>query len=136
MEIEQSPRGCILCRRTIFRDSMCPECTERLQSAKIAFISGPYRGEHPADIVENIRRAEECAKKYWKLGYTVICPHLNTMLFDGILPDEVWLWGDYAILARCDIVVMMQNWKMSSGATREHDLAIKLGKDIIYEAES
>jgi hypothetical protein len=100
---------------------------------KLAYISGPYRAPTIRGIVENIRRAEAVALKYWKLGYAVICPHLNTRLFDGALPDYYWLSGDMEILSRCDVIVMCERWQLSVGATREKELAQKLGKEIIYE---
>jgi hypothetical protein len=84
--------------------------------------------------VENIRKAEAVAIKYWKLGYAVICPHLNTALLDGVAPDEVWLKGDLEMLGRCDIVVMMKGWDCSKGATSEHNYAKHLGIQVIYDA--
>jgi len=102
---------------------------------KLAFISGPYRAETRHQVVQNIMRAEQIAKKYWKLGYAVICPHKNTSLFDGILPDEVWLEGDLEILSRCDVIVMMDTWRESVGATEELKFARDLGMEIIFDEE-
>jgi len=65
---------------------------------KVAYISGPYRAATVHGVVENIRRAERVALKYWQLGYAVICPHTNTALFDGAAPDDVWLAGDLELL--------------------------------------
>ena len=100
---------------------------------KLAFISGPYRAPTVHGIVENIRAAEAVALKYWALGYAVICPHLNTALFDGSLPDETWLAGDLEILKRCDVIVMLPGWNKSAGATQEHKVAVRLGLEVIYE---
>jgi hypothetical protein len=102
---------------------------------KLAFISGPYRADTVVGIVENIRRAEAVAKKYWLLGYVVICPHMNTALFDGLLPDEAWLMGALEILVRCNTIVMMEGWEDSSGAKEELRYAKKWDKEIIYEKE-
>jgi hypothetical protein len=103
---------------------------------KVAYIAGPYRAATPHKIVENIRRAEVVALKYWKLGYAVICPHMNTRLMDGECPDTTWLEGDLEILARCDTVVMMQGWQRSQGASEEHQHAQSLAKIVIYDADS
>jgi len=100
---------------------------------KLAFISGPYRADTPAGIVKNIRSAETVAIKYWRLGYAVICPHKNTALFDGLLPDTAWLKGDLEILSRCDTIVMAPGWPDSSGALEELRFAKERGKEIIYE---
>lgn len=96
---------------------------------KLIFVSGPYRG----DIDGNIARARVVAISLWKQGYAVICPHLNTAHFDGYCPDKVWLDGDMEIMARCDIVYMMRDWRDSVGARKEHEVAHNLGMEIIYE---
>ena len=74
--------------------------------SKVVYIAGPYRADTIRETVENIRMAEKTAIEYWKLGYTVICPHMNTALFDGILPDEVWLEGALELLKRADILAL------------------------------
>lgn len=100
---------------------------------KVAYVAGPYRSQSVHGIVENIRKAEAVALKYWRLGYAVICPHKNTALFDGAAPDYVWLEGDLELLRRCDLIVMVPGWTKSVGATAEHDFAMKHGMESIYE---
>lgn len=102
----------------------------------LVYIAGPYRSETLHGVVENIRRAEAVAIKYWKQGYAVICPHLNTALIDGVIPDKDILKGDLVILSRCDIVVMMKGWETSKGAIEEHHYAKSLGITIYYEGNS
>lgn len=94
---------------------------------RVAFVSGPYRAETPRGIVENIREAEEVALALWRLGYAAFCPHKNTALFDGAVPDGVWLKGDLEIMRRCDLVVMVQGWSGSRGARVEKFTARMLG---------
>lgn len=100
---------------------------------RLVYIAGPYRAKTPFQIQRNIRDAAEVALKYWKLGYAVITPHMNTALLDGEAPDEVWLAGDIEMLARCDGIVMMPRWRESRGATDEHEFARSHGIEIIYE---
>lgn len=100
---------------------------------KVAYIAGPYRAGTPLDILRNVHRAGDVALKYWNAGYAVICPHKNTCLFDGQADDSVWLEGDKEMLRRSDLVVMMQGWEKSSGATAEHELAVSLGLPIFYD---
>ena len=102
---------------------------------KIDFISGPYRPTNGKTTLENIRHAEKYAIKYWRLGYAVICPHLNTVHFDGLCNDSVWLKGDIEILKRCDVIVLIPGWKESSGARKERETASKSGLEIIEEIE-
>lgn len=100
---------------------------------KVAYIAGPYRAKNGVTVLENIRAAEVVAIKYWRNGYAVITPHLNTAFFDGLAPDSVWLEADLEFLRRADVVVMMKTWKESSGAVAEHALAVELGKEIIFD---
>jgi hypothetical protein len=100
---------------------------------KIAYIAGAYRSETISGTVKNIRAAEYVAIKYWKKGYAVICPHKNTALFDGLMPDKTWLDGDIEILKRCDVIVMMQGWEDSTGSKAEHFFALRNGIEIIYD---
>jgi len=102
---------------------------------KLAYIAGPYRPSNGKTVLENIRAAEQVAIKYWKAGYVVICPHLNSAFFDGICDDSVWLEGYLEILRRCDVVVMVQGWESSVGSCDEHSEAISFGKEIIYDGE-
>lgn len=102
---------------------------------KVACICGPYRADSINEVVKNIRFAEKYAEKYWKLGYCVICPHKNTALFDGILPDQVWLEGAKEMIKRSDVLVVIPGWPDSSGSSDEIDWAISLNKELIYDEE-
>jgi hypothetical protein len=100
---------------------------------KLVFISGAYRSDTVHGIVENIRKAESVAIKYWRLGYAVICPHKNTALFDGLMPDDTWLNGDLEILKRCDAIIMVKDWEKSTGAKAEKVFAEQHGIGVIIE---
>ena len=100
---------------------------------KVAYIVGPYRSDSAGGIHRNIQSARKVALKWWKNGYAVICPHLNTAFFDGECEDHVWLDGDIEILKRCDTIVMIDGWKNSSGSVKEYDIAIEYGLEIHYD---
>ena len=103
---------------------------------KVAYIAGPYRAETEWKVLQNIRRAEVVAQKYWNMGYAVICPHKNSAYMgNGAVSDKQFLAGDLEIIRRCDVVVMMPEWMCSAGATAELALAQDLGKEIIFEDE-
>lgn len=100
---------------------------------EIVYIVGPYRSTNGIyGVVNNIRRAEKVALKYWKKGYAVICPHKNTALMDGAATDKMFLDGGMKLVEVADIIVVMENWKQSEGSRAEVDLAKKLNKRIIY----
>lgn len=100
---------------------------------KVAYIAGPYRAKNGSTILENVRRAEAVAIKYWRKGYAVFCPHLNSAFMDGICPDEMFLDAGLEFVRRSDVFVLMRDAEASSGTTRELSLARELKKEIIYE---
>jgi hypothetical protein len=100
---------------------------------KVVYVAGPFRGPSAWDIEQNIRRAEELALEAWRLGAAVICPHTNTRFFQGAAPDDIWLIGDLAILARCDALVTTPDWERSSGARAEVMLAQGMNLPVFHD---
>ncbi len=100
---------------------------------KLVYIAGPYRAKTINGIHENIERARKVALKYWKMGYAVICPHMNSALIDGHISDEHILEADRLILRMCDAIVMMKNWRKSEGATHERAVAMNNNLEVIYD---
>lgn len=94
---------------------------------KVIYIAGPYRASTERGIIENIRKAEAVAIKVWQAGHVALCPHMNTRLFGGLCPDEVWLKGDLELLRRCDGMVLVSGWECSQGVLAEIRLAEKIG---------
>lgn len=86
---------------------------------KVIYVAGPFRGPNSWEIEENIRRAERLSLEVWRLGAAAVCPHTNTRFFQGAAPDDVWLDGDLAILAKCDGILMTSDWERSNGARAE-----------------
>lgn len=89
----------------------------------VVYLAGPFRGRNHYAIHRNICRAEDLALQVWQLGAACLCPHLNTAHFQGAAPDDVWLEGDLAMLAKCDAILMTPDWTSSSGARAERDFA-------------
>jgi hypothetical protein len=99
---------------------------------KLAYVAGPYRAASESGVVSNIRAAEAVAIELWKAGYAVICPHKNTALFGGLMPDDTWLQGDLVMLKRCDLVVLVPGWYKSEG-TRQEVLTARDTNIPVYE---
>jgi hypothetical protein len=99
---------------------------------KIAYVAGPYRAKTIRGIVENINKAEAVALELWKLGFMVFCPHKNSGLFDGDIPDENFLDGDIELMKRCDLVVMIPDWEKSTGAVNEKKIAEEVKIPVFY----
>lgn len=100
---------------------------------KICYIAGPYRAYGTRTVSSNIAVASAYAEKYWKLGYAVICPHMNSAHFDGIVDDAEFLAAGLEMVRRSDVVVAMHNWAESDGARREIELADELEIRVIYD---
>lgn len=99
---------------------------------KVIYVAGPFRGPDAWVIESNIRRAETLALEVWRSGAAAICPHTNTRFYQGAAPDEVWLDGDLAILARCDAILMTPDWERSSGARTEREYAASIKIPVFY----
>ena len=72
---------------------------------KVVYVAGPFRAKTDYERVQNIRAAEAVAYKLWVMGFTVICPHMNTANMEGLISDEEILAGDMELLKRSDFVV-------------------------------
>lgn len=94
----------------------------------IVYVAGPYSG----DVEKNIEKARQVAWSIWACGYACICPHLNTAHFDCAASYDVFMQGYLKILARCNTIIMLPDWEKSSGAVKEHQLALELAIPIAY----
>lgn len=116
---------------------------EKVERMPIAYIAGPYRSRWGIiGRIINILKARQTSIKLWQWGYAVICPHMNTALFDGKAPDDVWLKGDLEFIRRLhckhgktpsDVIYMMKDFSNSIGALKELELAKKCGLEVLYE---
>jgi hypothetical protein len=99
----------------------------------VAFVAGPYRSVVGINGVwQNMAASREIAIALWRMGYVALVPNLNSGLFDGACPDEVWLDGAIELLRRSDLIVMSPGWQESSGANLEHTEAKRLGIPVFY----
>lgn len=101
----------------------------------LIYTAGPYRAYCGAGSIEgNIAVARDIALEVWKAGHVAACPHMNTAFFEQHveLPDEVYLKGDFEILARCDAILMIPGWEGSDGSVAELAFAKEQGIPIYY----
>jgi len=99
---------------------------------KVVYIAGPFRGASAWEIQQNVMAAMALALEVWRRGAVAICPHANTMFFQGAAEDDVWLKGDYELLKRSDAVLMTADWQRSSGAAVERQQALTAGCPVLY----
>ncbi len=100
---------------------------------KVIYVAGPYRDKRGGWYVQlNIRAAEGVAMELWRMGAAAICPHLNTLHFDGPLSINTILQGDFEILSRCDALVALPGWERSLGTMAEIEVAASLDIPVFY----
>lgn len=99
---------------------------------KVVYVAGKFRGPDAWAIETNIRAAETLSLEVWRLGAAALCPHTNTRFFQGAAPDSVWLDGDLEMLARCDALLTVDNWKDSQGARAEVEHAKTLNIPVFH----
>lgn len=100
------------------------------------YVAGPYRASSETALRRNIDRAREAAELVWVSGGKALCPHLNTALMGGVVPDEVFLQADLEWLEQCDAVYAMHGWRGSAGAFGEVARAKALGLPVLEDEVS
>ena len=99
----------------------------------ILYIAGPYRHTTIAGIHRNIHEARRRMEWAWLNGYVPVCPHTNSAFIDGLVDDTVILNGYLKLVARCDALLRIKGWQMSSGAFAEVELAFNMGLEILED---
>ena len=99
------------------------------------YISGPLRAETEYLQQQNLQRARLEAENFWRMGFSVFCPHLNTAGMSGLLDDDdEFIVGDLQWLRCADIAIFIPGWTGSKGAVLEHNEAITMEDIEIYYA--
>lgn len=102
-----------------------------MRRSKIIYVSGKYTGT-PEEVDVNIGMARSFSMEIWEMGYTALCPHLNTMHFerDCKCDYEDYMDGDMELVKRSDAMFMVPGWEDSKGAVRERKGALALNKPV------
>ncbi len=100
---------------------------------KVIYVAGPYRADCENNLFENIMRARAKARELWHEGWTVICPHANSMFMGDKDDFQLFLDGGLELVRRSDAIYMLAGFEKSEGSLQELALARELGKEIIFE---
>ncbi|MDR0755142.1 MAG: DUF4406 domain-containing protein [Prevotellaceae bacterium] len=95
---------------------------------KKVYISGKITGLPRDEVIAKFSTAKEDLKKQ---GYEVISPVENGLPCNASYESHIIL--DIVLLIGCDAIYMLSDWEYSEGATLEHNIAEKTGKEIIYQ---
>lgn len=94
------------------------------------YISGKITGLEKSEYMKKFAKAQ---LELISCGYSVINPAaVNSMLPEDTTYEE-YMRMSMTMLEMCDGIYMLDNWKDSPGACREHAVAKLKGKKIIYE---
>lgn len=86
----------------------------------VVYIAGPFRGSTAWAIEENVRLVERTALALWQLGVVVpLAPHTMCRFYQGAAPDSVFIQGTLELLRRCDAVLLVGEWRQSTGTLGE-----------------
>ena len=91
----------------------------------LLYIAAPYRATTINKLQHNIYEASKMAQYYWHQGFAVICPHMNSANFDGLISDKVFLSATMLMLSKCSHIAIHPTWTESSGSIEEYEYAIK-----------
>ena len=81
---------------------------ERRKTMKVIYVISPYRSKTINGVHENIEVARKAAVKLWRMGFVVLCPHLNSAFMDGVVSDDQFLEAGLELLKRCDGVYLTE----------------------------
>jgi hypothetical protein len=102
-------------------------------AVKVLYVSGKYRDPRgPWYVRKHIELAADVALELWLLGCCAICPHQNSMYFEGPLSDPIIIEGDRELVRRSDGLVVCPNWETSVGTAEEWKVAWEGNKPIFY----
>lgn len=110
----------------------------------LIYTAGPYSQTAGVGTVEeNIQKATDIAAELWNMGYTVLCPHMNSAGLEKLttLSNKDFVDRDLEMVERCDAIVMIPGWESSLGAVREleharqNDLVVWFWPDIPVGAQ-
>ena len=90
----------------------------------LLYTAGPITSNCDGAMAEHVERARGIAVRLRRLGWSIVCPHLNSIEIAGFTLDD-YLREDFAILRRCDALVLLPGWKNSKGAIREVEFVSK-----------
>ncbi len=94
---------------------------------KLVYVAGPYTAANSWLVEQNIRRAENMAARVWGEGAAAICPHANARhMLEGVTTPEHALAGTMEMMRRCDAVILVDGWQMSTGSIYEVEEADRL----------
>lgn len=106
-----------------------------MKKYELLYISGQITNQHKGCQSLNVQRGKHYARKWFKNGFAIHCPHLQTNGFQDMGKWKDFIYRDLAVLSKCDGIVMIPGWRYSKGALVEHMFASANQIPIIHDDE-
>ncbi len=90
----------------------------------VVYLAGKLRGNFITKWL-HIRKAKRMAEFLWVNGVVVVSPHANSGWIDTPETDKFVLPANIHLMKMCDAVVLLDNWKTSTGTREEIKEALK-----------
>ncbi len=108
---------------------------------KIAIISSPYSHPIIETKIERVNNAKEVAMKWWREGYNVVSPVLNTAFMDNAATHDIFVQAvkelmDKLLTTKGDVIVMCEGWGKSAGCKAWYKYAIESRKEVRFDGNA
>ncbi|HTJ17788.1 MAG TPA: DUF1937 family protein [Steroidobacteraceae bacterium] len=106
-------------------------------ASTLVYIAGPFSGADRGAVEANIHRAALRGVEVAKLGACPIVPHSNTSLpeYEHVQPYKFWIAATLEMMRRCDALLTVDGWELSSGARGEVNAMQKMGKPVFHDLD-
>jgi nucleoside 2-deoxyribosyltransferase len=116
--------------KTLTRRAVAPT---PVPAALVIYVAGPISAPTAWQREANIRRAEWFALALYRADFAPICVHSGARMFYGEIDEEVAMKADFAIIERCDALLLVTGWQRSKGTLREIAFAHKISKPVFQD---
>ena len=97
---------------------------------RLLYTAGPISANVNGTSAQHVDRAKRIAIELRRRGWSVVCPHLNSVEIYGFTLDT-YLAEDFRIISVCDAVVLLPGWRESKGTIAEIDFAACRGIQLV-----
>jgi uncharacterized protein DUF1937 len=104
-------------------------------ASTLVYVAGAFSGANRGVVETNIMRAALRGLEVAKLGACPVVPHSNTSLpeYEAVQPYQFWIEATLELMHRCDALLTVSGWELSSGARGEVTAMERSGKPVFHD---
>jgi hypothetical protein len=108
---------------------------EVTNASTLVYVAGPFTGADRVAVEANIMRAALRGVEVAKLGACPIVPHSNTSLpeYEHVQSYKFWIAATLEMMRRCDALLTVPGWELSSGARGEVNEMTNMGRPVFHD---